>query len=93
MKNKLSEIEKEGLGYIQQVELLRFNPYGDTGGDQSFVVALLDKNGTGVVITSLHSRSGTRVFAKDVVFGKSGKYEFSKEEKEVVKKAMRESSD
>ena len=89
LKNKLSEFEKEGLGHIQRVELIRFNPYGDTGGDQSFVVALLDKKGTGVVITSLHSRSGTRVFAKDAAAGKAGKHKFSREEEEVVRKAMR----
>ena len=89
LKNKLSEIEKEGLGHIQRVELLRFNPYGDTGGDQSFTVAILDKEGNGMVITSLHSRSGTRVFAKDVISGKSGKHEFSKEENEIVRKAMK----
>ena len=88
LKNKLSEIEYSGEGHIQRIELLRFNPYEDTGGNISFAIALLDKKGNGVVITSLHSRSGTRIFAKEVVGGKAGKYEFSKEEEEVVKKAM-----
>ncbi|OGE15957.1 hypothetical protein A3F00_04905 [Candidatus Daviesbacteria bacterium RIFCSPHIGHO2_12_FULL_37_11] len=89
LKNKLSEIEQAGLKYIQRVELIRFNPYEDTGGDQSFAVTFLDNKGNGFVITSLHSRSGTRVFAKEVTNGRSGKYEFSKEEEEVVRKALR----
>ena len=75
--------------YIQKVSLIRYNPYGDTGGDQSFTLALLDNKGTGIVLTSLHARSGTRVFAKDVVGGESNKYQFSKEEEEVIKKAIK----
>ena|SRR3989338_5170740 len=88
LESKLSQFEKQALLYIQRVELLRYNPYDDTGGDQSFSLALLDNQGSGLVVTSLHSRSGTRVFAKSVIKGKSGKYQFSKEEQEVIKKAI-----
>lgn len=77
-----------GLRHIQRVELLRFNPYDDTGGDQSFAIALLNNEGTGVVVTSLHARSGTRVFAKDISLGKSKKYQLSKEEELVIERAM-----
>lgn len=88
LDKKVLDLESKGLSHIQRVELLRFNPYGDTGGDQSFVVALLDNKGNGVVVTSLHARSGTRIFAKDVILGKSGKYKFSEEEEKVVKKVL-----
>lgn len=90
IEEKLSQLENLGLMHVQRVELLRYNPYGDTGGDQSFTLALLDWNGTGIVVTSLHTRSGTRVFAKPVLEGKSGKYQFSKEEEQVVEKAMKQ---
>ena len=83
----LSDLRKEGFSHISRIWLLRYNPYEDTGGDQSFTVALLDKEGTGFVLTSLHARSGTRVFAKPIDQGKS-KYRLSSEEEEVVKKAM-----
>lgn len=86
---KLKGVEIDSLGHIQKVKLLRYNPYGDTGGDQSFTVALLDNEGSGVVITSLHSRGGTRVFAKPVEKGKSGKFQFSKEENEAIKEALK----
>ena len=89
VKNKLSGIEKLDLKHIQKVELLRYNPYDDTGGNISFTICLLDGLGTGVVITSLHARSGTRVFVKSVILGKPDKYEFSKEEQEVIKKALK----
>jgi hypothetical protein len=88
LSGKLEKIEKHGWGFISRMEMIRYNPYDDTGGDQSFSLALLDKSGSGVVVTSLHSRSNTRVFAKPVVLGKANKYSFSKEEEEVVKKAM-----
>ena len=85
---KLSELKDQGKGYLQRMELIRYNPYEDTGGDQSFTIALLDDKGTGIVVTSLHARSGTRIFAKDVREGKAGKYKFSDEEEKIVKKAM-----
>ena len=88
LEEKGLNLENKGLIAIQRVELERFNPYDDTGGDQSFTIALLDDKGTGIVVTSLHARSGTRIFAKDVTLGKSGKYKFSVEEERIVKKAM-----
>lgn len=88
LENRLTDLNKQSLLHIQRVELLRYNPYEDTGGDQSFTVALLNNEGSGIVLTSLHARSGTRVFAKPVINGKSGKFQFSKEEQEVIKRAM-----
>lgn len=84
----LDEFKRKNLSCIQKVALERYNPYHDTGGDQSFSVALLDGKGDGVVITSLHSRSGTRVFAKPVKNKQEEKFEFSREEEEVIKKAV-----
>src|SRR5438105_405059 len=56
---RLTQLESENLVHIQKVGLLRYNPFRDTGGDQSFVLALIDANDTGVVISALYSRSGT----------------------------------
>ncbi|MDP3948269.1 MAG: DUF4446 family protein [bacterium] len=91
LEKKVTAVEIQGLQHIQRVGLLRFNPYDDTGGNISFTACLLDDQGSGIVITSLHARSGTRVFGKELVFGKSKKYELSKEEELVIKKAMAES--
>jgi len=54
---------------IQKVGVVRFNPFADTGGDQSFAIALLDADGNGVVLSSLHGRADTRIFAKQVQAG------------------------
>lgn len=88
LKDRLSFIDKSGLKHIQRVELSRYNPYNETGGDQSFSLALLDNQGNGMVLTSLHARSGTRVYAKQVISGKGEKHQLSKEEEAVIKKAL-----
>lgn len=56
---------------IQHVGLVRFNPFEDTGGNQSFALALLDANADGIVVSSLHSRTATRVYVKAILKGRS----------------------
>src|SRR3972149_10606749 len=80
-------IEKEGSFHIQRVGLLRFNPFKDTGGDQSFILSLVDKNDTGVIISGLYSRSGLRWYAKKIKNGKGEEHELSDEEKKALKEA------
>ncbi len=65
-------VERELQGAFGRVGLVRFNPFeGDTGGNQSFALALLDGRGDGFVISSLHARAITRMYAKTVVGGSS----------------------
>lgn len=71
---------------IQKVSVIRFNPFKETGGDQSFVIALLDSRDNGLIISSLFTREGTRVYTKPIESGQST-YPLSKEEIEALKKA------
>lgn len=71
------------------VGIVRFNPFQETGGDQSFSVAFLDDEGNGVVITSLYSRDGTRVYAKPIQNGQSP-YPLMDEEIEALRRARGE---
>jgi hypothetical protein len=87
LKEYSARIEKEGLLHIQKVGLIRFNPFKDTGGDQSFILSLIDGNDTGVIISGLYSRSGTRWYAKKVVNGKGSRTRISEEEKKALKEA------
>ena|SRR3989344_1698180 len=87
--DKLREIEKENLSHLKKVKLLRYNPFNETGGDQSFVAVLLNDNGDGLVITSLHARVGTRIFAKPVKNGKAQKYELSRQEQDLVNETIK----
>lgn len=81
---KIESLKEEGLSSLQKIGLIRYNPFGDTGGNQSFVLAILDGNNSGFVITSLHSREATRVFAKPIKEGKENGFEFSKEEIQAI---------
>lgn len=90
LKSYCDRIQREGLLHIQRVGLLRFNPFKDTGGDQSFILSLCDANDTGVIISGLYSRSGTRWYTKRIASGKGVEYELSDEEKKVIKEAGKE---
>ncbi len=54
---------------VQGVALVRFNNFEDTGGNQSFALALVDPAGDGVILDSLHARNQTRLYAKAVRAG------------------------
>jgi len=85
---QIESIEKENLYHIQKVGLLRFNPFEDTGGDQSFVLSILNGEDTGIVLTSLHSRGVTRWYGKKVLKGKSIDHDLSEDEKKAIKNAI-----
>ena len=72
---------------IQHIGLIRFNPFDDTGSDQSFALAMLDDRRDGVVISSLHGRTNTRLFAKPVEGGTSS-HALSDEEAQAIRVAM-----
>jgi hypothetical protein len=51
---------------VQGMGLVRFRAFQDTGGDQSFSLALADGEGNGAVISTLFGRGETRIYAKPV---------------------------
>ncbi len=84
---ELEEMKKQNKMSVQKVGIIRYNPFSNTGSDLSFSVALLDGGNNGIVITSLYSRDGNRVYGKAVKEGKS-EYSLSKEEEKVIKEAL-----
>lgn len=83
------QFQKVSEKHLQKVGFLRYNPFSDTGGDQSFCVCFLDQNNHGVIMTSLHSREQTRLYAKSVKDGRVEGFELSKEEDLALKMAMK----
>jgi hypothetical protein len=73
--------------HIQKIGFVRFNPFPQTGGDQSFCLSLLDETDTGFVLSSLHSRDLTRFYAKTIKNGKADGYQLSKEERKAIQNA------
>jgi hypothetical protein len=72
---------------LQWSSVLRFNPFNDVGGDQSFVLALVDDYGNGVVVSSLHMRDMTRVYAKPLKKWES-EHRLTDEEKRAIANAQ-----
>ena len=97
--NQMEETEKEIAEHlkkidsrldksIRSIETVRFNPFVDAGGNQSFAIAFMNDEKNGVVMSSLYARDRMSIFAKPIVNGKS-EFELSSEEKEVLEKAVK----
>lgn len=87
LKRQLDKLEDKSVNFTQRVKVLRFNPFSNTGGDQSFILTILDEEDTGILLTSLHGRGVTRWYAKNVKKGKGIDYELSKEELKAIQHA------
>lgn len=69
---------------IHKVGVVRFNPFKEVGSNQSFAIALLDSKNSGTIISSLHTREGSRVYAKPIQNGESKLYPLTEEEKQSI---------
>jgi len=85
---QITSIDKRLAQSIRNIETVRFNPFPQVGGNQSFAMSLLNDEGNGVVISSLYSRDRTSLFAKPIKAGQS-EFELTKEEKNVLKKSIK----
>lgn len=84
-------LEKAAYFSLQHLGVVRFNPFLDTGGDQSFAIALVDGHGNGVVLSSLHAREVTRVYAKPLQKWEST-HSLTDEEKQAIALAYQKQS-
>ena len=84
---KIRSLEATSKISFQKIGVVRFNPFGDMGGNQSFIIALLDGQNNGFVISSLFIKEGNRVYAKAIANGVSD-HALSAEEKEAIARAM-----
>jgi hypothetical protein len=66
-----------------KVGIHRYNAFSDTGSDLSFSVAILDEYQDGVLLTGIHNREQTYIYAKPIQRGQS-QYTLSPEEKEAI---------
>jgi hypothetical protein len=89
LDNLYRQIEAASSRSLQWTGVVRYNPFPDTGGDQSFAIALMDGEGNGVVISSLHARDQTRIYAKPLRNWQST-YQLSEEEKGAIARAHRQ---
>ncbi len=85
---ELDIVDKKLKKTVSGNQTVRFNPFkGDgSGSNQSFATALVNKEGDGVIISSIYSRDHLSVFSKPVK-NMSSEYELTPEEKTALQKA------
>ena len=86
-KTEIEKIIKDSTTHFRKVGLVRFNPFGRTEGEKSFVISLLDGMNNGLVINFIYTHEVIRVYAKKVKEGKGEEYQLAEEEKQAVEKA------
>ena len=84
---RIKKLENISEKTFKKIGIVRFNPFSDMGGNQSFAIALLDNQNNGFVISSLFIKEGNRVYGKAVKNGQSD-YSLSNEEKKAIIQAM-----
>lgn len=85
ISNRLREL---CLKSLHKISIVRFNPFKEVGGNQSFSVVLLDGKNSGIILSSLHTREGTRIYAKPVLHGEADGFPFTEEEKQTITQAL-----
>lgn len=83
----IEHVDKRLRSSIRSVEMTRFNPFEDQGGNHSFAISLVNERGDGVVISSLYSRERMSVFAKHIKKGKSD-IDLTEEEQDVLSRGL-----
>ena len=77
---------------LSRVAVVRYDAFEDLGGRLSFSAAVLDDDGRGLILTTIHGRSETRSYIKEVPPPTDGSQrELSPEEKQAIVDANRTS--
>jgi hypothetical protein len=71
---------------LQKWALIRFKAFNNTGGDQSFALALMNEYRDGLIISSIFGREESIVYCKPIKNGASV-YPLSQEEQEAINQA------
>jgi hypothetical protein len=89
--DRLTSLEASLAEKLPHIGFVRYNAFDNTGSDLSYALALLTKNGDGVVISSIWSREETRTFGK-AVSGFTSVQDASNEERAAIAKARASAS-
>ncbi len=91
LKKEVERMRETSRSSVQGVGVVRFNPFSDVGGDQSFSLAILDGNDDGAVVTGYYTREGSSVYGKAIKGGKSD-YALADEEKKAIEVASKKNT-
>lgn len=88
LKKQVEEETKSSQLHLQKVALVRFNAFERAGGNESFVVCLLDNYKNGIIFNFIYTKDGLRVYTKRIREGRGVEYELSKEEEKAKELAV-----
>ncbi len=91
LEARATSIEEESFLFLKKCELIRYNPFNEVGGDQSFSLVLLNGKNDGFIFTSIYTKDGNRIYSKPVRSGISN-YQLSEEEEGILKKLVNKES-
>ena len=83
---ELKKIDNNTNYFFQKIGFIRYHPF-DGRGEQSFVLALLNKKNSGTILNFIYTRDGLRVYTKMVKEGKGESYQLSEEEKKAIEQS------
>lgn len=66
LRDEVQMLKADAAQALRHVSVVRYDAFGDMGGHLSWSMALLDDDGHGVLLTSIHGRSDARTYAKNV---------------------------
>jgi Protein of unknown function (DUF4446) len=83
LRHEVSALRLENADALRHLAVVRYDAFGDMGGHLSWSLALLDDNGNGAMLTSIHGRSDSRTYAKNVSAW-SSEQQLSPEEEDAI---------
>ena len=83
----LTRVDKRFDGALTNVALIRYDAYGNSGGQQSATVAMLDSDRSGILLSAIQGRDYARIYLKELDRGNCA-IKLSPEEEEAVRRAM-----
>jgi hypothetical protein len=63
---RITALETVAQSEVPRIGFVRYNAFDDVGSDLSYALALLTRDGNGVVLSSIYSREDTRTYGKAV---------------------------
>ena len=79
----IADLDRRVKCSVQSVRTIRFNPFHDSGSNQSFSVVFANEKGDGVVLSSLHARDRMSIYAKPIQ-DFSSTHELTDEEQQII---------
>lgn len=88
---RVAELEALSAADLSRAGFVRYDAFAGTGAGLSYALALLNRQGDGVVLTSIYSREDSRTFGKPVA-GFKPTVQASAEELEAIERARQAAS-